>query len=399
MRPVRVVIINKVLTHYRLCFFELLKGRLERMGINLVLIYGQPGVSDRKKGDCADLPWAVKVRNAIVRVGRREIYWQPCLSHLKGADLIIVEQANKLLLNYLILALRQLGLARLAFWGHGKDFQADGRYPISAFVKRRLATKVDWWFAYNRQSARVIRALGYPSERITDVQNAIDTARLVAAREGMALERLRAVRQELGIRGGNICLYAGGMYAEKRLGFLVEACRRIRSELPDFEMIFLGAGPDAPVVEEAARECAWIHYVGPRFGDDKVPYFMASKLLLMPGLVGLVVLDAFALETPLVTTAVRNHSPEIDYLRDGVNGLIVDDPDDPARYAAAVTRLLTDEAAREELVEGCRASRERYTVEQMAERFASGIGAALRALGRGAEFDRIDACGEGRHSR
>jgi exopolysaccharide biosynthesis WecB/TagA/CpsF family protein len=41
--------------------------------------------------------------------------------------------------------------------------------------KQIWLTKVDWWFAYNDLSAGIVRSLGYPEERITSVQNAIDT--------------------------------------------------------------------------------------------------------------------------------------------------------------------------------------------------------------------------------
>ena len=41
------------------------------------------------------------------------------------------------------------------------------------------------------------------------------------------------------------------------------------------------------------------------------PYLYVSKLLLMPGLVGLSVMDSFVGTCPLVTTDVAVHSPEI----------------------------------------------------------------------------------------
>ncbi|MDP9351289.1 MAG: group 1 glycosyl transferase, partial [Chloroflexota bacterium] len=89
------------------------------------------------------------------------------------------------------------------------------------------------------------------------------------------------------------------------------------------------------------------------------------------------VLDSFALEVPLVTTAVPSHGPEIDYLEDGVNGVVVRETDNPAMYASAVARLLKDGNLRGKLVSGCRSSKDKYTVEEMAERFASGVRTAL----------------------
>jgi len=190
---------------------------------------------------------------------------------------------------------------------------------------------------------------------------------------------LQNVKADLGIEGDNICIYTGGMYAEKRLHFLLEACVEIKKDVPDFEMIFIGAGPEDKWVKEAAEKREWIHYVGPKFDEEKVPYFMMSKLFLMPGLVGLSILDAFALETPLVTTNVPFHSPEVDYLIDGVNGVMVWELDDPAVYAAQVANLLKDNKARERLVSGCKVARGKYTIEEMVERFAGGIVKALES--------------------
>ena len=98
----------------------------------------------------------------------------------------------------------------------------------------------------------------------------------------------------------------------------------------------------------------------------------------MPGLIGLGILDTFALETPLVTTDVPIHSPEIEYLQNGVNGIMVANSTDSTAYANAAIHLLENEDARLQLVNGCRSARNIYTVENMVERFAEGVLLALK---------------------
>jgi glycosyltransferase involved in cell wall biosynthesis len=300
---------------------------------------------------------------------------------LRDVDLVIVEQASKLLVNYVLFAYHLLGRKKLAFWGHGKNFQQRQASNLAEVVKRLMSRRVHWWFAYNDLSAKVVEAIGYPKDRITIVQNALDTLGLIKARSEVSTERLDSIKDEFGMVGSNACIYTGAMYAEKRLDLLLEACALIRKDVPDFEMIFVGAGPDDLMVKEAAEKHKWIHYVGPKFDKEKVPYFMLSKLILMPAAVGLAVLDAFALEVPLVTTDGPFHGPEIEYLVDGVNGLVVQNPDDPVAYATAVRRLLKDDVLLDKLVSGCRKSANLYTIEEMVERFASGV---LGALGLGA---------------
>lgn len=375
-RP-RVALLYKSLPQYRRQFYELLRQRLDERDVDLVLIYGDPGGSERSKLDSIDLNWATKIENRVFKVVGSEVYWQPCLGMLRSADLVIVEQATRLLINYLLLLQHLLGRTRLAFWGHGRNLQAENPRSLPELVKRFMSRRVHWWFAYTNMSAEIVRGLGFPDGRITVVQNAIDTRCLYNQLGNVSREYLAGLRHELGVTGSNVCIYCGGMYEEKRLSFLLEAAQYVRRDLPDFELILLGSGPEREIVEKAAAHHSWIRYVGPKFDSEKVPYFALSKLQLMPGLVGLAVLDSFALAVPLVTTDVPFHSPEIEYLVDGYNGAIVRGSPSPRDYAEQVTRLLKDEPARRRLVHGARESATLYTVETMADRFADGVVSAL----------------------
>jgi hypothetical protein len=101
----------------------------------------------------------------------------------------------------------------------------------------------------------------------------------------------------------------------------------------------------------------------------------------MPGLVGLAIVDSFAAEAPIITTSVPYHSPEIEYLEDGVNGILVRDEYSPDQFAQAVLEVLTDESLGTRLRSGCRIAAERYTNEEMVHRFANGIERALETTG------------------
>jgi glycosyltransferase involved in cell wall biosynthesis len=373
----RVAIVYKSMPQYRRRFFELLRDRLAEEAVELQLVYGQAGASDAAKKDRIDLEWAERIENRIVRFGGRELYWQPCLHLVGDADLVIVDQASKLLVNYVLQARYLLGGARLAFWGHGKNFADQHSSSLAEFLKRRMSRHVHWWFAYNAKSAAVVQALGFPSDRTTVTENAIDTRRLIAAARALDASAPKALCDELQLSGRNVCIYVGAMYPDRRLWFLLKACELVRRSVPNFEMIFIGAGVDAKLVTQAVMRHSWIKYVGPKFDQEKVPYFTLSKLLLMPGVVGLAVLDAFALAVPLVTTAVPGHGPEIDYLNDGTNGVVVQEIESPVAYAETVRELLRDEAQRQLLVAGCRAAADIYTVENMVERFATGVRQAL----------------------
>ena len=378
MSEAKVAIVVRAIPHYRRRFYAILRERLHSRNVELVVIYGQAGKAGSSKQDTIDISWGRRIRNRVFTIGGTELYWQPCLKLLDGVDLVIATQEAKLLVNYVFVLQNVLGIRKLALWGHGRSYQPGRVNPLGTALKMLTSRHVHWWFAYTQGSARTVEANGFPAERITVVQNAIDTRELIAARDAVRPEDLGRLRDELGVTSDNVGIFVGGMYAEKRLAFLLDACRLIKRHIDDFEMVFIGAGPEEDVVRRAAEGAAWIHKVKPVFDEAKVPYFMLSKVLLMPGLVGLVILDALAMEVPLVTTAVPYHSPEIEYARDGENAVIVRESESVEAYASSVEHLFRDPGALESLREGCRRTRDVYTIENMVDRFADGI---VRALG------------------
>lgn len=375
-----VAIVQSWLTPYRLPFYDLLRRELSGRSIELKVIYGQAGREEGAKRDHTDLAWGTFVANRYASFQGKEASWQPCLAELHEADLVIVEQALKRVVNAVLLVQQLLGDRRVAFWGHGRNFQSHRAWPGAERAKRHLSRQAHWWFAYNERSARVVEELPYPSGRITVVNNSVDTRALRSARHALGREEVEALRSRLGIRSGNVGLFVGGMYPDKRLDFLLQCCEHIRSVIRDFEIILVGDGPDAPLVHDAARRHHWVHWEGPRFGAALAPYFATARALLLPGAVGLAVLDSFAFGVPLVTCDLSYHGPEIEYLVPGVNAVMVSDAHSPVAYAEAVVELLHHHDTWERLATACSAAASSYGVEAMARRFADGVEQALHAV-------------------
>ncbi|MEM1126795.1 MAG: glycosyltransferase family 4 protein [Bacteroidota bacterium] len=370
-----VLIVQRLLPHYRVPFFRQLHERLHHDGIKLQLVYGT-ATEERGHAAAATWPWATQVPVRSWRLGAHSVYVQNAWSHALAADLVVVEHAGALLLNYPLWLLQQIGRVRMVFWGHGRNFQATAQGRWQDRVKNLMARRVHGWVAYTELSVSCIKAYGVPPTRITNVQNAIDTTALRATRSALRHEDLERLRARLGIRSERVGVYIGRMYPEKRMPFLVSACHEVRKHVPDFEMVFIGEGEDDVCVRESARAQAWMHHVEPQYGLARVPYVMLGQVLMMPGLVGLAVLDAFALETPMITVSDPRHGPEIHYLRHGENGLCLA-ATTPAAYARSVAAVLTQPDYLKHLKDGCVASAQHYTLENMVERFSAAMRRAL----------------------
>jgi glycosyltransferase involved in cell wall biosynthesis len=371
-QPIKVTIIWRLLAHYRVPFYEKLREILDNKNITLQLIYGQGNKNDLAKNDEREIAWGRKITNHYFG----PFLWQPCFQYLHDSQMVIVESANRLLLNYFLMSKRIFSSQKLAYWSHGRNMQISDSSILNK-IKRMYGTHCDWWFAYTEGVKDYIVQTGFPSNKITIVQNAIDTTSLKHHHDTITLQELKNTRIKYNIGKGPIGIFCGGIYADKKIEFLIDSCKRIRKTLSNFELIVVGSGIQQDLVENESNKNAWIHYVGNKFEKEKVVLLALSDIFLMPGLVGLAILDAFALGLPLVTTNYPFHSPEIEYLKTGWNGKITEM--DVDSYASAVIEILQNKILLKTLKENCLKSSEKYTVETMAENYASGIIKCLQA--------------------
>jgi len=370
----KVAILYKFLPHYREEFFNILYRSLLKTDIKLYLIYGKIKGPESKKGGEIDLEWAEFINNRTLSIAGITLYWQPCLNLIKDSDLIIVEQADKLLINYILMLKRYFCSCKFAFWGHGINYQKR-RSSLANKYKRLFLKKCDWWFAYTWGVKKYLMSCGFPPGRITVVQNAIDTISLVKEKDKYDRNEVNNLKKELGLNQCPVGIYCGSIYREKRLDFLVKACEIVRKKIPTFELIIIGQGPNQDIAVEATKKFSWIHYLGPKFGFLKIPYFIISNILLNPGTVGLGILDSFVFETPIVTTNNKYHGPEIEYLVNHSNGLITENSIEA--YAEGILSILRSRRYLYKLKQGCKESAQKYTVQNMVNNFAIGVKKAL----------------------
>jgi glycosyltransferase involved in cell wall biosynthesis len=374
---VRVIFLTDILPQYRIPFHEGVRARLSGRGIQYDVIFGQPDEADAAKADSATLSWGKQIVNRRLRVGRFSAVWQPALRDIWASDLVVIGQENKLLINYVVQSIRRPCRPKVALWGHGRNFQMDLGTGLPERWKRIWATRADWWFAYTEATRKIVEGYGFPSARITVFHNAIDTSEIRRLAREIDDSRLDALRRRLGIETDKIGVYVGGIYDHKRIDFLLEAAREIRRRIPGFVLIIVGSGVDRSRVERAASQYSWIRYLGPLFGFQKVEILRLGRVFMMPGLVGLAILDCAAVGLPIVTTAYPYHSPEIAYLEPGRNGLIVEDWMDPNAYAQSVVSVLCDDALYAKLALGANKIGATYSIERMVECFCQGVVAAL----------------------
>jgi L-malate glycosyltransferase len=383
----RVLIIEAQIKQYRLPFYELLTERLRAKSIELQVAYSDPTPAEASKKDNCDLPawYGNKVKGYWLL--REKLLFQPLLRAALRADLVIVEQGNKFLLNHILLPFSRAGIKRVAFWGLGENRQ-DGRMVLSEWYRRKTLNGVSWWFAYTKGTARYLSENGVPDSKITSVDNAVDTTQLRKQVGSISLEQRCELREALEIPStAFVGIFCGMLDKVKGLPFLFEAAKKIQLRMPEFHLILVGGGPEQQYIQTAVQDIPWIHFMGPRFAEEKSRLIAISDVFLMPGRVGLVILDAFAAGLPLLSTRLKIHGPEMEYLEEGVNGLL-SEPDVSA-FADMVSSLLSNREALARLQRGARESGAKYTIDNMVANFELGIRQCLGTAVRSAVVPEV----------
>lgn len=366
----KVLIVQRRLPHYRVSFFERLRTQLAEESIRLSVTYGSPAPWERRRADQGELTWGIPQQAHYVGFSQSHCIWFGLPTELiSQQDLVILPHESALLDTHFLLSRLNRSHAKLALWGHGRNFQH--RSYIRDYVKRRMLRKVAHYFAYTELSAQVVIDQGMTADHVTVIQNSIDTNQMAAWRVSVTAEEQRRKLQELGLRGTQVGVFLGSLTREKRIPQLLDASLRLRKRFPDFELIVIGDGPIRRPVQEFAERHPWMCWLGVAFGREKAVLVSLGHVLLNPGMVGLNLLDGFSLGLPMVTTDCGIHSPEIDYLDHGRNGLMT--PNSLEAFVEGAASLFAHPTKRQALVAACLLDAGSYTIENMVQRFASGI--------------------------
>ncbi len=377
----QVLILQRRMVEYRLPLFELLRERLGANAVELRVAYGAAHPIETSRRDDIEITWGLRIPNHYIGIGSRWIVWQSLDADLlRVQDLVIVPHELRHGVAVRLLIRRGWPAKRVGVWGHGRNFQARQRNGLGEYLKRRLFQRADWWFAYTALSVAAYQEMGANPDRITCLNNTVDVDRLVSWRASLQREEIIQRSASLGFKGQHAGVFIGSLSQEKRLGFLFAAADELRSRISDFELLLVGDGPLRCQVEDFVCNRPWAVWVGSKRDREKMAHLAIGQLVLNPGMVGLGILDAFAAGTPLVTTDCGIHSPEIEYLQSGINGIMTSNCLE--EYVCAVEQLLKNDLQREEMGRSGQAALTHLSLGAMVERFAGGILSALECPSR-----------------
>jgi glycosyltransferase involved in cell wall biosynthesis len=378
--PLRVVVQQPALTHYRVPVFAALASR---PGIDLRVEYARwPGVPNvEPEGFDAKF-----VPHRMTRVLGQELVWHSSqwrnASRVRADVLVVSWNSRYLSLLPTLLRARCVGVPVVA-WGHGYS-KSESRLRFAArLLHARLATCL---LFYSRSVAGRYLERGFPPDRIFVAPNAVDQAPIRAAADAVRADpdQQRRFLAERGLDQGPVILFVSRLEHANRVDLLLRAAARLAPTRPGLRVVIVGGGPEEHRLREQARELGVadrVLFTGPVYEEHALArYFLAATVFAYPSNIGLSLLHAFGYGVPVITSENHErHGPEIEALRPGENGLFYREGD-PDALADAIERIIDNPDLRQRLSRGAlRTVHEEYSLDAMVDGF---VAAVFRAAGR-----------------
>jgi glycosyltransferase involved in cell wall biosynthesis len=265
-------------------------------------------------------------------------------------------------------------------WGHHKGKRKAG----SGWIEGRrlsLLKSADAVVCYGFEAAEELRSRGVPDGAVFVAPNAIDQAPIERS-ERAYRQRPNAsseFREQFGLKDRKLIVFVSRPKPRNRIDRFVRVIAELIHSGHPIDAAVIGTHNE--VVEELRSLAAekgierHVHFPGAIYDEDELaPWFCEASAMYFPEQIGLSAHHALGYGVPVVAgSATGRNNPEIELIRDGENGFLVDSEDEGAARDALL-RLVNDSELRDRMSKAARATvRDRYGMEQMVSGFADAI--------------------------
>lgn len=316
----RVAITQPYVPGYRVPLWSRTIELLAADGIEARVFFGgdseQLAIRERR-GDGAEAEWAQQVATRTLKLSSRlpKVMYRRLPRGWRTALLVTEMQVSNG--NAWAALVRRQPYVTL---GHGKEYTShEGR--LSAWLESVLNSGARHALTYTGGGrAAVIARSRLSPEQVTAFNNSTDTQSLRAALDGTDAEAVAEFCRKSGIPStAKVALFIGALNEHKRIDLLVDAALLVLHEESDWWLVVAGDGPESGAIQRLAERTGRVTFLGQASAAIYAPAARRASVLLNPGRIGLVAVDALVMGLPVLTTSSARHAPEAEYLTEGTN--------------------------------------------------------------------------------
>jgi glycosyltransferase involved in cell wall biosynthesis len=359
---------------YRKSFFHRLN---ERGTIEYVVVHGAAprGTDLILASPPFDFPNLAVVNREFRFLGVSFI-WQPIVWKVIKGDYhgaVFGDEVKFLSSLIATLALRLRGRPVL-LWGFGfhqykgpNTWGARITTALAALYKKTFYRLISGYLVYTEGGKQALQKLPNAPKRIAVLRNTIDTEREATFRASVAAEPLETCLSQLGVRPKSVkLLYFGRLLPAKHVDLLVDYAKRSAQSGRKVDVIVFGQGQEEDRLHTAA--CNLPNVVFHRHNDLLLARALrVSAAVVIPGFVGLAINHSFAHGVPVLTRYGQPHSPEVEYLEDGLNGRML--PEAPEEFFGALDDFVDDHDEQRRLAMGAERTAQEIDMDYMVTTF------------------------------
>ncbi|MCA9733617.1 glycosyltransferase [candidate division KSB1 bacterium] len=338
----KVLLFQRIAPHYRIPVFNRLKHELD---IHVCFSSEKKGALIASATKVDTIPgeriWRTYFLNKETCVIQNVI--KPLLRY--RPKIVISEFSIAYLSFWALFFLKFIFRFKLLAWSHGIN-NHEVHNPFKSWQSKvflSILPHIDGLILYSHLRKTLIEEKVGKNAKLFVAQNTIETDVLLKQQITLKARGKKAIQSELNFTEQYHLIYIGRLVKDKRIDLIVEVFIALLSKF-DIALHIIGSGPELKYIEQNLH-LTGLYYHGAIYDDEiNGKYLFASDIVLNPGYVGLSIVHGFALGKPLVTcestASGPNHSPEIEYLESGVNGMTCENSVDS--LVNAVTLILKD---------------------------------------------------------
>jgi glycosyltransferase involved in cell wall biosynthesis len=252
--------------------------------------------------------------------------------------MLAINNISQLTEYFSFILCRMLGI-KFIWWTHAYD-HGPNRTMLKNKTLRHLRTSVSHYFlkksdtiiTFSEEGKNYLVDCGISGKKIFCAPNTLNTQSMFELYRQLESDNSRSKLKEFyGLPSdASIVLFCGRLQKRKSIDLLIKAFSTFENNR--YYLLIVGDGPERFFLEALSEKLKVknVRFLGEIYDEKRLSQvFFISSIFVMPGAIGLSIVQAFSYRLPVITLEDLHHGPEIQYFEKDYNGFMLKKGDYP----------------------------------------------------------------------